>query len=67
MFSCSAESAQPRQKFILLKNVKMQTIVGILTFMSSINYRTWWSKPKISIYLGYFVIYEKFKFYAHLS
>ena len=35
LFSCSA---QLRLKFILLINVKMPTIVGILTFMSRINY-----------------------------
>ena len=34
-FSCST---QLRLKFILLINVKMPTIVGILAFMSSINY-----------------------------
>ena len=60
-------SAQLSLKFILLINVKMPTIVGILTFMSRINYRLWGSKPSISIYLGYFSIYDQFKFYAHLS
>ena len=35
LFSCST---QLRLKFILLINVKMLTIVGILTFMSRINY-----------------------------
>ena len=35
LFSCSA---QVSLKFILLINVKMPTIVGILTFMSRINY-----------------------------
>ena len=35
LFSCST---QLRLKFILLINVKMPTIVGILTFMSMINY-----------------------------
>ena len=35
LFSCSA---QLRLKFILLINVKMPTIVGILTLMSRINY-----------------------------
>ena len=59
LFSCSA---QLRLKFILLI-----TIVGILTFMSRINYRSWHYKPSISIYLGYFHIYEEFKFYAGLS
>ena len=40
LFSCSA---QLRLKFILLINVKMPTIVGILTFISRINYRLWQS------------------------
>ena len=66
LISCSA---QLRLKFILLINVKMPTTVGILTFISRINY---WlsifnSKPEISIYLGYISIYEQFKFYAQLS
>ena len=63
-FSCSA---QLRLKFILLINVEMPTIVGILTFISRINYRLWSSEPSISIYLGYFCIYEEFKFQAQLS
>ena len=44
LFLCSA---QLRLKFILLINVKMPTIVGILTFISRINYRLWSSKPSI--------------------
>ena len=62
-----SSSAQLRLKFILLTNVKMPTVVGILTFIMRINYRLWHYKPSISIYLDYFVIYEKFKFYAQLS
>ena len=38
LFSCST---QLRLKFIRLINVKMTTIVDILTFMSRINYRLW--------------------------
>ena len=38
LFSCSA---QLRLKFIVLINVKMPTIVGILTFISMLNYRLW--------------------------
>ena len=57
-------SAQLRLKFILLKNVKMPTTVGILTFMSRINYSL---LCLFSIYLGYFGIYEQLKFYAQLS
>ena len=54
-------------KIVMLINVKMPKVVGILTFISRINYRLWSSKPSISIYLGYFGIYEQFKFYAQLS
>ena len=64
LFSCST---QLRLNFILLINVKMSTNVGILTFMSRINYRLWWSKHEISIYLGYFSVNEQFNFYAQLS
>ena len=64
LFSCSA---QLRLKFILLIKVKMPTIVGILTFISRIDYRLLCSKPSISIYLGYFGIYEQLKFHAQLS
>ena len=59
LFSCSA---QLRLKFILLINVKMPTIVGILTFISRMNYRLWSSKPQSSIYLGYFSVYKDLKF-----
>ena len=34
-----SSSAQLRLKFVLLRNVKMPTIVGILTLISRINYR----------------------------
>ena len=44
LFSCSA---QLRLKFVLLITVKMPTVVGILTFMSRINYRLWISKLSI--------------------
>ena len=36
-----SHSAQLRLKFILVINVKMPTIVGILAFISQINYRLW--------------------------
>ena len=60
-----SSSAQLRLKFILLINVEMPTIVGILTFISRINYRLWQSEPEISF--GYFSNYEHFKFHAQLS
>ena len=40
-----SRSAQLRLKFILLINVKTPTVVGVLTFISRINYRLWHSKP----------------------
>ena len=48
---------------------KIYPIVGILTFISWINYRLWWSLPEIYIYLGYFILsfYEQLKFHAQLS
>ena len=64
LFSCSA---QLRLKFILLINVKMPTIVGILTFMSRINYRLWQSELEILTNFGYFRNNEQFKIHAQLS
>ena len=32
----------------------MTTIVGILTFISRMNYSLWCSKPEVSLYLGYY-------------
>ena len=60
LFSCST---QLRLKFIL--NVKMP-IVGILTFMSRINYKLSF-EPKFSTNFDYFNIYEQLKFHAQLS
>ena len=64
LFSCSA---QLRLKFILLINVKMPTIVGILTFMSRINYKFLSFEPEFSNNFDYFSIYEQLKFHAQLS
>ena len=64
LFSCSA---QLRLKFILLINVKMPTIVGILTFMSRINYHILRYEPKFSANFDYLSIYEQLKFHAQLS
>ena len=64
LFSCSA---QLRLKFILLINVKMPTIVGILTFMSRINYQFLRFEPEFSTNFDYFSIYEQFKFQSQLS
>ena len=64
LFSCSA---QLRLKFILLINVKMPTIVGILTFISRINYQILRYEPEFSTNFDYFSIYEQLKFHAQLS
>ena len=64
LFSCSAQLSL---KFILLLNVKMPTIVGILTFMSSINYKFLSFEPEFSTIFYYFNIYEQLKFHAQLS
>ena len=57
------------QLFILLINVKMLTVAGILTFMSSINYWPWlwFIYTENSIESGYFDIYEDFKFHVQRS
>ena len=57
---------QLRLIFILLINVKMPTIVGVLAFISRINYRLCSSKPSTLIYLDNFSIYEESKFQAQL-
>ena len=63
-FSCSTQLST---KFILLINVKMSTIVGILTFISMI--RTTFERLKaINFFIcQYFSFYEQLKFHAHLS
>ena len=54
-------------KVILLINVKMPTIVGILTFISRINDWLWCFKARNSIDSGYFDIYDQLEFHAQLS
>ena len=61
LFSCST---QLNTKFILLINVKMPTIVGILTFMSRINTTSERLKSRIGLYFSF---YEQLKFHAQLS
>ena len=58
--------AQLSRKFILLINVKMPTIVGILTFISRINISDSLKARNILI-LQNFNFYEHFKFYDQLS
>ena len=64
LFSCST---QLRTKFIMLINIKMPTIVGILTFISMINTI---SQKLIAINFficRYFSFYVQYKFRAQLS
>ena len=49
LFSCSTQLIL---KFILLINVKMPTIVGVLTFMSRINYQFLSFEPEFSTILS---------------
>ena len=61
LFSCSTQLSA---KFILLMNVKMPTIVGILTFISMINTTSERLKARsICMYL-FFSFYEQLKFCA---
>ena len=54
-------------KFILLINLKMPTMVGILTFISMINTISERLTARRFIILRYFSFYEHLKFRAHLS
>ena len=58
---------QLRTKFILLINVKMPTIVGILTFISMINTTSETLKARNFFIRGYFSFCEQLKFHAQLS
>ena len=60
-------SAQLSTKFILLINVKMLTIVGILTFIGIINTISDGLKAKNIFICRYFSAYEQLKFHAKLS
>ena len=62
-FSCSTQLSN---KFILIINVKMPTIVGILTFISRINTASESLKARKNIY-HHFTIYEQSNFRAQLS
>ena len=64
LLSCST---QPRMKFFLLINVKMPTIVGILTFMSRKNSIIGLSVPLNAEFFLYFYTYELLIFHAQLS
>ena len=64
LFSCSTQLSM---KFILLINVKMPTIVGILTFISMMN--TSYERPNARHFyiFWYFNFHEQLKFHARLS
>ena len=64
LISCSTQLSM---KFILLINVKMPTIVGILTFISRINTTSECFKQEQMINLQYFTFYEQSKFHAQLT
>ena len=64
LFSCSTQLSM---KFSPLINVKMPTIVGILTFMRGKNSILGISEPKNSLISWYLSTYEHLKFHAQLS
>ena len=64
MFLCSTQLSM---KFSLLINVKMPTIVGILTFISRINTTSERLKARNFFICWYFSFYEQLKFRAQLS
>ena len=64
LFSCSTELST---KFIMLINVKMPTIVGILTFMRMINTISERLKSRNFFICRYFSNYEQLKFCAQFE
>ena len=64
LFPCSTQLST---KFILLINVKMPTIVGILTFISMINTTYERLKARNFFMCWYFSFYKQLKFRAPLS
>ena len=64
LFLCSIQLSM---NFFLLINVKMPTIVGILTFMSGKNSILGLSEPKKNWISWYFYTYEHLKFHAQVS
>ena len=60
-------SNQLSMKFIMHINVKMPTIVGILTFISMINTKSESLKASKVFIFQHFSFYEKLKFCAQLS
>ena len=64
LFPCSTQLST---KFILLINVKIPTIVGILSFISMINTTSERLKARNFFNCRYFNFYEQLKFRAKLS
>ena len=64
LFSCSTQLSR---NFILLINVKMPTIVGILTFVSMINTTSDRLKARNIFICRYFSFHEQLKFHAKLE
>ena len=64
LFSCSTQLSM---KFILLINVKMPTIVGILTYISMIDTTSERLEARNFFICQYFSFYEQLKFRAQLS
>ena len=64
LFLCSTQLSI---KFIMLINVKMPTIVGILTFISMINTTSERLKARNYFVCQYFSFYEQLKFRTQLS
>ena len=64
LFSCSTQLSI---EFIKLINVKMPTIVGILTFVSMINETSESLKARKVFIFQHFSFYEQLKFSAQLS
>ena len=55
-------------KFIMFINVKMTTILGILTFICMINTTSESLKERECIFISqYFLFYEQLKFHAQLN
>ena len=64
LFPCSTQLSM---KIILLINVKMPTIVGILTFISMTNAASESFKARKGFIFHHFTFYEPLKFHAQLS
>ena len=63
LFLCSSQMSI---KFIMLKNIKIPTIVGILTFMSMTNTSVNLKARKIFIF-QHFSLYEQLIYHAQLN